>query len=432
MKVSHPGAAVVLLLASVAFAEEDSRTARDEGCKDSSLINRFPGSRIEECYHYVWSEHVFQSGPKEKPTPLIVGGGYEQIVYAMDPKQSGLEVLRNFENALKKAGFTIDHTSGSEASRALTAHKEEGSGKLYVGFQTREINGRVWVPLTILKESPMPMRLSKTGGPPPGKEDLERCPEPKSLPRMAGALIRSCKHSAFDEAEVIVSADGGKAKLEGEVFKIVYRNDPTTSPCELARTYEAWLKQQGFQVVAQSGKPNDFAHAERGYELTGHKEKGQRVNVSLETDFDVGYLQLKALVVEGKAMEQQLEVSAASLLADLRQNGRVAVYGINFDTNKATITSDSEKVLTEVQKLLAENKDLKLKIEGHTDNVGKPAMNLALSKQRAAAVKSWLAKKNIQGSRLATDGLGDTKPVADNQDEQGRAKNRRVELVRQD
>src|SRR6185295_3597345 len=110
--------------------------------------------------------------------------------------------------------------------------------------------------------------------------------------------------------------------------------------------------------------------------------------------------------------------------------GRVAVYGIQFDTGKATIKAESEAVLNEIDKLLLARADLKLNIEGHTDNVGAKAANLTLSGQRATAVQAWLGAHGIEAARLTVRGFGDSKPVADNSSDEGRAKNRRVELVK--
>lgn len=81
-------------------------------------------------------------------------------------------------------------------------------------------------------------------------------------------------------------------------------------------------------------------------------------------------------------------------------------------------------------KLLTENADLKLRVEGHTDNQGKSKDKLALSKKRAQAVKDWLVKKGVEAARLTTEGFGDQKPVGDNKTDEGKAKNRRVELVK--
>ena len=129
-------------------------------------------------------------------------------------------------------------------------------------------------------------------------------------------------------------------------------------------------------------------------------------------------------------MEEVYSVDAAGLYDEIARTGRVAVYGINFDTGKASLTTDSEAVLGEVRKLLDQHADLKLKIEGHTDNVGKSAANKKLSEDRAAAVRAWLVAKGVKAERLSTAGFGDAKPVSDNDSDEGRAKNRRVELVK--
>jgi len=92
---------------------------------------------------------------------------------------------------------------------------------------------------------------------------------------------------------------------------------------------------------------------------------------------------------------------------------------------------DSENTLGEIVKLLQQNADLKLRVEGHTDNQGNAAANQALSERRAQAVMAWLSAHGVEASRLSAKGMGQTKPVADNGAEEGRAKNRRVELVKQ-
>jgi outer membrane protein OmpA-like peptidoglycan-associated protein len=129
-------------------------------------------------------------------------------------------------------------------------------------------------------------------------------------------------------------------------------------------------------------------------------------------------------------MQQVYAVDASSLYAGLSADGRVAVYGINFETARSTVTPDSEAVLAQVRQLLDAHPDLRLKIEGHTDNVGAVAANRTLSQQRAEAVRAWLVGKGIAEARLTAEGLGDTRPVAANDTDDGRAKNRRVELAR--
>lgn len=105
-----------------------------------------------------------------------------------------------------------------------------------------------------------------------------------------------------------------------------------------------------------------------------------------------------------------------------------AVHGIQFETNNAVIKTSSYPILNKVVKMMKKNPSYKLHISGHTDNVGKPAQNMKLSKERAAAVVKYLTKKGIKSSRLRSDGFGGTKPVASNKTEKGKAMNRRVDF----
>lgn len=103
---------------------------------------------------------------------------------------------------------------------------------------------------------------------------------------------------------------------------------------------------------------------------------------------------------------------------------------INFATDQAEILPDSQEQIDQIITLLRDNANLKLGIYGHTDNTGDAAHNLKLSEQRAQAVVAALTKAGIDANRLTAKGFGDTQPVADNTNEDGKAKNRRVELVK--
>ena len=130
-------------------------------------------------------------------------------------------------------------------------------------------------------------------------------------------------------------------------------------------------------------------------------------------------------------MEQIVEFTASQMEAELSAKGSIALHNILFETGKATLQPASGAALAPVGDLLKGNPALKLEIQGHTDKVGSAASNLKLSQDRAAAVKAYLVQAfAIDGARLTTSGLGDTKPVADNGTETGRAQNRRVVLVR--
>ena len=119
------------------------------------------------------------------------------------------------------------------------------------------------------------------------------------------------------------------------------------------------------------------------------------------------------------------------LYSALEREGRVAVQDILFDTGTATIKPASAETLAEIGALLTEHADLRLLVEGHTDSEGDFAANMTLSTERAEAVRAYLLERHgIDGARLQIMGLGQTRPVASNDTEAGRAENRRVELVR--
>jgi OmpA-OmpF porin, OOP family len=136
-------------------------------------------------------------------------------------------------------------------------------------------------------------------------------------------------------------------------------------------------------------------------------------------------------VMEEAAMEQVVEFSASDLAEKLNSSGSVALHGILFDTAKATIKPESAPTLQAVAEALKADAALKVEIQGHTDNVGAAAANLKLSQDRAAAVKAYLVQQHgVAAARLTTAGFGDTKPVAPNTTDEGKAQNRRVELVK--
>ena len=135
-------------------------------------------------------------------------------------------------------------------------------------------------------------------------------------------------------------------------------------------------------------------------------------------------------IVEKQAMQQDVTVDAKAMADGLTAAGHVEVPGIFFDTGKSVLKPESDAALKEIAKLLQANPTMKVWVVGHTDAVGSPESNLALSNARAAAVIQALTQKNgVDPKRLAPFGNGPYAPTASNKSEEGRAKNRRVELV---
>jgi SH3 domain-containing YSC84-like protein 1 len=121
---------------------------------------------------------------------------------------------------------------------------------------------------------------------------------------------------------------------------------------------------------------------------------------------------------------------SADLEASLDTKRRLTLSNVHFATGEAELSSDSASALNNIVAGLKEHPDWKIRVEGFTDNVGSPNANLKLSTERAHAVMDWLANHGIDRSRLSAKGYGESHPVAKNSSEEGRAKNRRVELVR--
>jgi OOP family OmpA-OmpF porin len=253
--------------------------------------------------------------------------------------------------------------------------------------------------------------------------DAEDCKESKLLSRMPGCGIFECSRKEFDSATIIINKAGETKELEGEVENLKLACPATLSQLQIVRNAEAALKKAGYTILwsgRAEGSDRPHLAAQKGNQWIG-----------IETDqFNElpTYIQTAVLV---KAMAEQMSASAAAMAEAIATSGKLDVYGITFATGQATITPQSDQVLGDVLAVLYADQTLKLRIEGHTDNVGDKAANQKLSEARARAVVAWLTGKGVDATRLAAAGLGDAQPVADNKTDDGRARNRRVVLVKQ-
>jgi OmpA-OmpF porin, OOP family len=252
----------------------------------------------------------------------------------------------------------------------------------------------------------------------PAPVDQKGCVESKVVTRMPGCVILRCDHKDFGAADMPRTQPERGHQVEGEYELTVYRCPRNKSPLELGRNTEAALKNAGFNILYTYV----YGAGARFY-MTAQKGP-QWVHLNVVSDA------YELSTVKQQQMEQVMKANAEGWAEQVNQSGRITVYGINFDTGKATLRPESEPVLSEMAKMLQANASWAMLVAGHTDNVGAREMNLTLSRQRADAVIAWLASRGVDRTRLVPAGFGDTRPVAENKDDAGRQKNRRVDLVK--
>lgn len=256
-------------------------------------------------------------------------------------------------------------------------------------------------------------------------QDSQGSKDPDLFTRMPGFHIYWADVKAFDRYEFPVSADK-KETVEGKHTAVIYyANQGITLPggLQVIRNYVNAVQAIGGQLLYE------YEDGGRLYGII--KVANARKEIWAEVE-SAGTDQYSVRVVERQLMKQDVLANADALTSSIKATGRVAVYGIYFDTNKADLKAESDPALAEIVKMLKGDATLKLYMVGHTDNVGQFAHNVKLSQERATAVvQALVSKHGIAAARLTPFGVGPTAPVAANSNEDGRAKNRRVELVAQ-
>ena len=242
------------------------------------------------------------------------------------------------------------------------------------------------------------------------------------LSRMANFHITDYKEKDFDRY-VFDDKDGKKTAVEGHSYYLEYNLDKgaaTPGELKIRRNIQEALKKIGGKVLFD----NNFNRVSTIVVQKNGKETWVEVS-----SFDKRY---RLSIIEKEGMKQEVVADAAAMGNDIGTTGHVSVYGIYFDTGKATIKAESDAAVAEIAKLLKSRGALKIYVVGHTDNVGSFDSNMKLSKDRADAVaKTLVAKHSIAAGRLKAYGVSSLSPISSNDTEDGKAKNRRVELVAQ-
>jgi OmpA-OmpF porin, OOP family len=276
------------------------------------------------------------------------------------------------------------------------------------------------------------------------QQDEAGCKDYPLFTRFPNMHIVGCRIRQFDLRAFPVGPpnnDGNTkpVEVEGPVQWIKYElNDGTTPPSglQIMRNFEAAAKKAGGSIEGQYPgwcKANydqehmpDMGNGCTSFGLTMKFVRGgKEVWAFLQADEGGG----NYLMTVSEREEMKQDVSVTELVDKLAKDGFVALY-VNFETGKSAINPDSAATLDAAAAALKAAGDLRIEVAGHTDNVGTPEANLKLSQDRAQAVMAALTERGIKADRLTAKGYGQTAPIADNRTEDGRAKNRRVELVK--
>jgi len=301
-------------------------------------------------------------------------------------------------------------------------------------------------------------------------QDVAGSQDHPTVSRYKGSVIDAYETLQYDRfvlalGKPIRDASGNRVaaknqELEGKVTRILYSTPGARSAFEIFRNYEMALQGAGFKVLykclpaectnyyrfvvfpdtrffskisprnSQFGLPKDTHYlAAKAATPNGNVY----VSLMVAMDTRVNYPPATLLeVIETKEMDTgMVTVNADAIGEGLEAAGHMAIYGIHFDTGSATIKPESASTIAEIAKLLGQKPALKLLVVGHTDNQGVYDMNMDLSSRRAGSVVKALVAQGVAAGRLRAAGVGYLSPVASNDTEDGRAKNRRVELVKQ-
>jgi outer membrane protein OmpA-like peptidoglycan-associated protein len=361
-------------------------------------------SPVRDGLYESWGEVTF---PKYGPNQVQKRGRHWSVVAFIPTGKNRIEAWTAIKPIALKAGWTIASENPNGGFLAVLRSTQNGldawanltlSDK-FPGYDIIVDLVEVCPPpisLTLAEPAPTPEPM-----PSPGKGFPYLAPLPGSKPH-GGGVIKSpfyVKPKGADKEEIVASSSVNRSYgldgLSNALFTAVYR--------------EA-LTKAGWEI-------HDERVSADATMLAHYSRKGRNIWARLHNN-NGGY----DLEIADPGGSDQLKSALTSAC-------HVALYGVLFDFNKSTLQPASDGPLQQVAALMTADKTLKLEVQGHTDNVGTDAYNQTLSESRAKSVVAWLSQHAVTADRLNAKGYGMTMPVADNKTDEGRAKNRRVEIA---
>ncbi len=387
-----------LLLPALASA------APQKSCPPLGVI---PGYVPDEARTRAWEPMEFtrKTGTGDETEDAIQTGRTCVISYRIKDgaePMSNLEVQTNYRQQLQSLGAVLQSESGRDTYAVLVT---EGVEKWF-----RIDGGEDIYELTVMQVEPPRLTLL-----PPSGADY------RLLGHLPGFVANKPVTRSYDTMNFSV-IDNGEEKdvaAQGRTFTVHYDDkrsgDPMTN-AEISWNYREALKTLGAEILFTGTRDTTARLLQDGQAIWLRIYAG-------ETSVDIS-------VVEEKPFEPTIRPPPPTQMqAALAQTGRIALY-VNFDFDRSTLRPEAAPVVAEVAALLKADPALRLSIEGHTDSLGTADRNRTLSADRAASFAAAVAAQGVPPARLASAGFGPDKPIATNDTTEGRAKNRRVELVR--
>ncbi len=361
--------------------------------------------------HRAYDEAQIPLDPKLVALPdprhyyVVARGKY----WAFDMKNPKPEAWTSAAERLQREGFRLVRGDArSIAKGSASFQKGDGEHATYVKF-TQCCNS-----VYVVETAPNPFHV--TLNPPAVTAEAfgANAPIPYLPPIDRGTVAAG--HEVDRPMNVLPDCKGKPEPFGSSQTWRRYEGPPLISSVAVREAYEAALRAAGWQQVCELGSYGLSAH------FTGNaRDIWANVTPYVHQEGQDGF-----------TYEVRVADAGAGLRADLKTNCKAALYGVNFDFNKATLRADAEPALGQLLTVLKEQPKLVVEIGGHTDDVGGSDYNLKLSDERAAAAKQWLVAHGIAASRLTSRGYGQTQPLVPNTNEENRAKNRRVEVKRSD
>ncbi len=332
----------------------------------------------------------------------VEGHLWRVAVAALQTSNNADVLITGFAGDLQKQGWTILRGQGT-----LVAHRAGGGHDLWLNGSGNSGDFR----LELVEAAPPARSLTLK----PPQAQVETVGDNQELPYAPPLPGSKPEKTIYDHRAIDISLPNAKERSYGiPALTRWYDEPPGVSSYEFAALYRSALESAGWDVVRTNvgGDSVVLAHYVKSGRDVWLYTRGDGVKQNIDV------------------VDYGAETKASSLRQQLAKEGHVALYGIYFDTDSAVPRPESEATLQNVLQMLKTDASLKLEVQGHTDNTGAVDHNATLSDARAASVKTWLVRHGVPPASLTSKGYGATKPVADNNSAEGKAKNRRVELVK--